>query len=137
MFTDAKVTFQGTEQGSLSGIREVQQLLLLYERLYIFIDELSFLHHHVCREQNMIHEDIWCFNVSVQHHPFHGCDPNYLNIFKVKLPREVIKLSPISSTVFSHRSGDGSELKTGYVRLSAFSQVLSSDACILSFFFPS
>ncbi|RWW40106.1 hypothetical protein BHE74_00054504 [Ensete ventricosum] len=41
---------------------------------------------------------------------------------KVQLPREVIKLSPISSTIISHISIDGHELKTGYVRLSAFSQ---------------
>lgn len=46
---------------------------------------------------------------------------------EVKLPREVIKLSPISSTVFSHRSGDGSEFKTGYVRLSAFSQTAAAE----------
>ncbi|ONK68578.1 uncharacterized protein A4U43_C05F13530 [Asparagus officinalis] len=41
---------------------------------------------------------------------------------EVNLPREVIKLSPISSRIISHRSGEGNELKTGYVRLSAFSQ---------------
>ncbi|URE08274.1 TSPc [Musa troglodytarum] len=41
---------------------------------------------------------------------------------EVQLPREVIKLSPISSTIISHISIDGHELKTGYVRLSAFSQ---------------
>ncbi|URE09438.1 TSPc, partial [Musa troglodytarum] len=40
----------------------------------------------------------------------------------VQLPREVIKLSPTSSTIISHISIDGHELKTGYVRLSAFSQ---------------
>ncbi|CAL9117208.1 unnamed protein product [Musa textilis] len=43
-------------------------------------------------------------------------------ILFVQLPREVIKLSPISSTIISHISIDGHELKTGYVRLSAFSQ---------------
>lgn len=46
---------------------------------------------------------------------------------EVKIPREVIKLSPISSTVISHRSGNGKELKTGYVRLSAFSQNVAAE----------
>uniref|UniRef100_A0A1D1Z0V3 C-terminal processing peptidase n=1 Tax=Anthurium amnicola TaxID=1678845 RepID=A0A1D1Z0V3_9ARAE len=43
-------------------------------------------------------------------------------IREVKLSREVIKLSPISSTIISHMSLDGHESKIGYVRLSAFSQ---------------
>ncbi|KAJ6825883.1 carboxyl-terminal-processing protease [Iris pallida] len=46
---------------------------------------------------------------------------------EVKLPREVIRLSPISSSVISHRSRDGHETKTGYVRLSAFSQTAASE----------
>ena len=43
---------------------------------------------------------------------------------KVKLPREYIKLSPISSAIIPHRTPDGQLAKTGYVKLLAFSQVL-------------
>ncbi|XP_010317889.1 carboxyl-terminal-processing peptidase 3, chloroplastic isoform X2 [Solanum lycopersicum] len=41
---------------------------------------------------------------------------------EVKLPREVIKLSPVSSTIIPHKMPDGRLLKTGYVKLSSFSQ---------------
>ncbi|XWS43178.1 hypothetical protein CRYUN_Cryun16bG0080500 [Craigia yunnanensis] len=44
------------------------------------------------------------------------------NIKEVKLPRELIRLSPISSTVIPHRTPDGRLTKTGYVKLSTFSQ---------------
>lgn len=43
---------------------------------------------------------------------------------KVKLPREVIRISPIYSAVIRHEAPDGHLSKTGYVRLSSFSQVL-------------
>ena len=42
---------------------------------------------------------------------------------KVKLPREYIKLSPLSSAIIPHRLPDGQLTKTGYVKLSAFFQV--------------
>jgi C-terminal processing protease CtpA/Prc len=42
---------------------------------------------------------------------------------KVKLPREYIKLSPISSAIIPHKSSEGQVIKTGYVKLSTFSQV--------------
>lgn len=41
---------------------------------------------------------------------------------EVKLPREVIKLSPVSSAIIPHKMPDGRLLKTGYVKLSSFSQ---------------
>ncbi|KAK1307431.1 hypothetical protein QJS10_CPA10g00162 [Acorus calamus] len=41
--------------------------------------------------------------------------------------REVIRISPLSCAVISHRSLDGHELKTGYVRLSAFSQTAATE----------
>ncbi|XP_054814323.1 carboxyl-terminal-processing peptidase 3, chloroplastic isoform X2 [Prosopis cineraria] len=43
-------------------------------------------------------------------------------IREVKMPREYIKLSPISSAIIPHRSPDGKLTKTGYVKLAAFSQ---------------
>ncbi|MCD9646005.1 Carboxyl-terminal-processing peptidase 3, chloroplastic [Datura stramonium] len=46
---------------------------------------------------------------------------------EVKLPREVIKLSPISSTIIPHKTPDGRLLKTGYVRLASFSQSAAMD----------
>lgn len=46
---------------------------------------------------------------------------------EVNLPREVIKLSPISSTIIPHKAPDGHQTKTGYVRLSAFSQTAAVD----------
>lgn len=42
---------------------------------------------------------------------------------KVKLPRDYIKLSPISSAIIPHTTPDGRLAKTGYVKLTAFSQV--------------
>ncbi|XP_008808206.1 carboxyl-terminal-processing peptidase 3, chloroplastic isoform X1 [Phoenix dactylifera] len=54
---------------------------------------------------------------------YRGMDHGSSNgLREVKLSREFIKLSPISSTVISYKSSDGHESKTGYVRLSAFSQ---------------
>ncbi|KAI5014929.1 hypothetical protein ZWY2020_056319 [Hordeum vulgare] len=46
---------------------------------------------------------------------------------EVQLSREVINLSPLSTTIISHRSGDGHEGKTGYVRLAAFSQTAAAE----------
>lgn len=46
---------------------------------------------------------------------------------EVKLPREYIKLSPVSTAVIPHRMPDGSITKTGYVKLSAFSQNAAAD----------
>ncbi|KAK2653258.1 hypothetical protein Ddye_013114 [Dipteronia dyeriana] len=43
-------------------------------------------------------------------------------IREVNLPREYIKLSPISRAIIPHKTSDGRLLKTGYVKLSAFSQ---------------
>lgn len=48
-------------------------------------------------------------------------------IREVKIPREYIKLSPISSAIIPHRSPDGHLTKTGYVKLSAFSQTAAED----------
>ncbi|XP_027363339.1 carboxyl-terminal-processing peptidase 3, chloroplastic isoform X2 [Abrus precatorius] len=48
-------------------------------------------------------------------------------IREVKLPREHIKLSPLSSAIIPHRSPDGHLTKTGYVKLSAFSQTAAED----------
>ncbi|XWS59178.1 hypothetical protein CRYUN_Cryun08bG0099700 [Craigia yunnanensis] len=49
------------------------------------------------------------------------------SIKEVKLPRELIRLSPISSTVIPHRTPDGHLTKTGYVKLSTFSQTAATD----------
>ncbi|KAJ3694654.1 hypothetical protein LUZ60_000031 [Juncus effusus] len=46
---------------------------------------------------------------------------------EVKIPREVIRLSPLSSTIISHKLNDGQVSKTGYVRLSAFSQTAAME----------
>lgn len=46
---------------------------------------------------------------------------------EVQLSREVINLSPLSTAIISHRSGDGLEGKTGYVRLAAFSQTAAAE----------
>ncbi|CAM8976258.1 unnamed protein product [Rhodiola kirilowii] len=46
---------------------------------------------------------------------------------KVKLPRENIRLSPISSAIINHRTPDGHISKTGYVKLAAFSQTAAVD----------
>ncbi|KAK7345079.1 hypothetical protein VNO77_15486 [Canavalia gladiata] len=48
-------------------------------------------------------------------------------IREVKLPREYIKLSPISSAIIPHKSSDGHLTKTGYVKLLAFSQTAAED----------
>ncbi|GLT88247.1 hypothetical protein SLE2022_062820 [Rubroshorea leprosula] len=49
------------------------------------------------------------------------------SIKEVKLPREYIRLSPISSAVIPHRTPDGRQIKTGYVKLSTFSQTAAAD----------
>ncbi|KAF8403840.1 hypothetical protein HHK36_011946 [Tetracentron sinense] len=46
---------------------------------------------------------------------------------EVKLSRDYIKLSPISSAVIPHKTPDGHLLKTGYVKLSAFSQTAATE----------
>ncbi|KAL6909723.1 hypothetical protein ACP4OV_001382 [Aristida adscensionis] len=46
---------------------------------------------------------------------------------EVQISREVINLSPLSTTIISHRSDDGHECKTGYVRLAAFSQTAAAE----------
>ncbi|KAL1194551.1 Carboxyl-terminal-processing peptidase 3 [Cardamine amara subsp. amara] len=46
---------------------------------------------------------------------------------EVKLPRDYIKLSPISSAIIPHTTPDGHLAKTGYVKLTAFSQTAASD----------
>lgn len=52
---------------------------------------------------------------------------------EVKLSREHIKLSPISSAIIPHRTADGRISKTGYVKLSAFSQTAANDMeCAIS-----
>ncbi|KAL7132049.1 hypothetical protein ABFS83_12G045800 [Erythranthe nasuta] len=43
-------------------------------------------------------------------------------IKEVNIPREVIKLSPISSAIIPHKLPDGHLSKTGYVKLATFSQ---------------
>ncbi|CAG7865855.1 carboxyl-terminal-processing peptidase 3, chloroplastic [Brassica rapa] len=52
---------------------------------------------------------------------------NGSHIREVKLPRDYIKLSPISSTIIPHTTPDGRLAKTGYVKLTAFSQTAASD----------
>ncbi|KAK9725762.1 hypothetical protein RND81_05G167300 [Saponaria officinalis] len=49
------------------------------------------------------------------------------NFKEVNLSREDIKLSPISSAVIPHKTPDGHLSRTGYVRLSAFSQTAATD----------
>ncbi|KAL6145272.1 hypothetical protein ACLB2K_055960 [Fragaria x ananassa] len=49
------------------------------------------------------------------------------SVREVKLPREFIKLSPISTATIPHRTPDGHLTKTGYVKLSAFSQTAAAD----------
>ncbi|KAJ0042806.1 hypothetical protein Pint_17947 [Pistacia integerrima] len=46
---------------------------------------------------------------------------------EVNVPREYIKLSPISLAIIPHRAPDGNLEKTGYVKLSAFSQTAAAD----------
>ncbi|XP_044469041.1 carboxyl-terminal-processing peptidase 3, chloroplastic-like isoform X2 [Mangifera indica] len=50
-----------------------------------------------------------------------------VKLHSVNLPREYIKLSPISCTIIPHRTLDGHLAKTGYVKLSAFSQTAAAD----------
>ncbi|XP_072982110.1 carboxyl-terminal-processing peptidase 3, chloroplastic [Typha latifolia] len=52
---------------------------------------------------------------------------SHSEVREVLLPREVIRLSPLSSTIISHKSRDGHESKTGYVRLAAFSQSAAAE----------
>ncbi|KAI3472171.1 hypothetical protein Pfo_029659 [Paulownia fortunei] len=58
--------------------------------------------------------------VTVKVHSVDDLGSSYVR--EVKIPREVIKLSPISSAIILHRAPDGHLSKTGYVRLSTFSQ---------------
>ncbi|BFI30960.1 carboxyl-terminal processing protease [Marchantia polymorpha subsp. ruderalis] len=46
---------------------------------------------------------------------------------EVKLKRETIALSPVYSTVLAHPALDGHEEKTGYIRLTTFSQNAAAD----------
>ncbi|KAL2633013.1 hypothetical protein R1flu_004492 [Riccia fluitans] len=46
---------------------------------------------------------------------------------QVKIKRETISLSPVYSTVLAHPALDGHEEKTGYIRLTTFSQNAASD----------
>ncbi|KAG8094441.1 hypothetical protein GUJ93_ZPchr0012g22018 [Zizania palustris] len=46
---------------------------------------------------------------------------------EVQLSREVINLSPLSTAIISHSSDDGHDCKTGYVRLSTFSQTAAAE----------
>lgn len=46
---------------------------------------------------------------------------------EVNLSRETILLSPVSSSIIPHKTKDGQLMKTGYVRLSAFSQTAATD----------
>ncbi|XP_057982431.1 carboxyl-terminal-processing peptidase 3, chloroplastic [Malania oleifera] len=46
---------------------------------------------------------------------------------EVKLSREFIKLSLLSSAIIPHRTPDGHVAKTGYVKLSAFSQTAAAE----------
>eukprot|EP00262_Sarcandra_glabra_P003874 TRINITY_DN14714_c0_g1_i1.p1 TRINITY_DN14714_c0_g1~~TRINITY_DN14714_c0_g1_i1.p1 ORF type:complete len:528 (+),score=82.49 TRINITY_DN14714_c0_g1_i1:104-1687(+) len=46
---------------------------------------------------------------------------------EVRIPREFIRLSPISSAVIPHKAPDGHLSKTGYVRLSSFSQTAAAE----------
>ncbi|KNA04809.1 hypothetical protein SOVF_196290 [Spinacia oleracea] len=49
------------------------------------------------------------------------------NMREVNLPREYIKLSPISSAIIPHKTPEGHLSRTGYVKLSVFSQTAASD----------
>lgn len=63
--------------------------------------------------------------VTVKIHP--GIDSGNSSFREVKLPREVIQISPVSSAIISHRTPNGRWAKTGYLRLSAFSQTAAID----------
>lgn len=54
-------------------------------------------------------------------------DMSNSSIREVKIPREYIKLSPVSSAIIPHRTQDGQLSKTGYVKLLAFSQTAASE----------
>ncbi|CAA0812726.1 Carboxyl-terminal-processing peptidase 3-chloroplastic [Striga hermonthica] len=58
--------------------------------------------------------------VTVKVHSVDDLGNSYVR--EVKIPREVIKLSPVSSAIIHHRAPDGHLSKTGYVKLSTFSQ---------------
>ncbi|KAE8098833.1 hypothetical protein FH972_016868 [Carpinus fangiana] len=62
--------------------------------------------------------------IKVQSSKASGSDSS---IREVKVPREYIKLSPLSSAIIPHRTADGHLTKTGYVKLSAFSQTAAAD----------
>ena len=49
---------------------------------------------------------------------------------EITLQRETILLSPVYSAVIHHVAPSGEEIKTGYVRLSAFSQVRVSSVTL-------
>ncbi|XP_022151662.1 carboxyl-terminal-processing peptidase 3, chloroplastic [Momordica charantia] len=57
----------------------------------------------------------------------HVKDMSNSSIRELKIPREHIKLSPVSSAIILHRTQDGQLSKTGYVKLLAFSQTAASD----------
>ncbi|KAL7225194.1 hypothetical protein ACSBR1_020551 [Camellia fascicularis] len=50
-----------------------------------------------------------------------------VKLHNVNITREIIKLSPISSSIIPHTTPDGHLLKTGYVKLLAFSQTAAID----------
>ncbi|GAB2227976.1 hypothetical protein Droror1_Dr00009805 [Drosera rotundifolia] len=55
------------------------------------------------------------------------CSETSSTLREVNLPREFIKLSPISSAIIRHRTSDGNLSKTGYVKLANFSQTAATD----------
>uniref|UniRef100_A0A7N0UU65 C-terminal processing peptidase n=1 Tax=Kalanchoe fedtschenkoi TaxID=63787 RepID=A0A7N0UU65_KALFE len=65
--------------------------------------------------------------VTIKLHSGSDAGTGHPGIREVKLPRENIKLSPISSAIINHRTPDGRISKTGYVKLSAFSQTAAAD----------
>ncbi|KAK4775961.1 hypothetical protein SAY87_023922 [Trapa incisa] len=56
-----------------------------------------------------------------------GKDSESDSFREVSLPREHIRLSPISSAIIPHRTPEGQVTKTGYVKLIVFSQSAASD----------
>ncbi|XP_012834354.1 PREDICTED: carboxyl-terminal-processing peptidase 3, chloroplastic isoform X1 [Erythranthe guttata] len=58
--------------------------------------------------------------VTVKVHSVDDFGSSYIR--EVNIPREVIKLSPISSAIIPHKLPDGHLSKTGYVKLATFSQ---------------
>ncbi|KAL9151939.1 hypothetical protein ABFS82_11G085200 [Erythranthe guttata] len=58
--------------------------------------------------------------VTVKVHTVDDFGSSYIR--EVNIPREVIKLSPISSAIIPHKLPDGHLSKTGYVKLATFSQ---------------